>query len=499
MDCPVVADSSTTNSSLIQGEPNDDDVLLGRGNHVNYHPGNIRFRQLAVAKSPAYAAAKAKGDKRAKDVITTQLVDEVTENGARFLREVEAVDEPKDCVWEVVTGQVVSTKVRQAMRDALKASRDSTAALLGKRESRHSLAAAGKCSRHEQVHISSPCAVQQLARKKDRHCGVNRASQEVDMRPAREAQQLSHLGLAERSMMLPDGIHHQHLDSQNNHCLPPSGGISLGNDSPMPQHSSTISDAGAGYRRQFLQGQQRQHQFTGNLSANGNMGIGSFAQPQNQDTQRRLHRLILHNSMIQQRTLPVVNGLFPTGFGQHTIPRDHIWLSSTHHQQHSVRFLDPSSTTQPPPPPLAPREIVRVPFLDTAVPPSHHNHQHVNFGASGSLAHDDNDDDDDNSNHTAATAVSWTFSPPLQHRVTLPDHDRQHQNEDSSSWRDFQPPLDHPVQPLASSYYTTSEDTATTTTAPPPEYTSSMTTTAAARSQENSMLLPLLDLDFECT
>ena len=137
MDYTVAADS-TINNALIQGEPSDVDVLLGRGNHVNYRPGNIRFRQLAAAKGLAYAAARSKED---KDAITAQLVDEVTENGGRFLRQVDVVDEEEDCAWEVVTGQIVSMKVRQAMRDALKGTGNSPA-LLRKR----SLAAAGKCS-----------------------------------------------------------------------------------------------------------------------------------------------------------------------------------------------------------------------------------------------------------------------------------------------------------------------------------------------------------------
>ena len=102
---------------IIQGEPNDFDVLLGRGNHVNYRPGNVRFRKLAEEKSLAYASANTQAN---KDAMAAQLIDEVTKHGGRFLRQVKTLSADDDDVWEEVTGKLVSTKVKQSMRDALK-------------------------------------------------------------------------------------------------------------------------------------------------------------------------------------------------------------------------------------------------------------------------------------------------------------------------------------------------------------------------------------------
>ena len=114
--------SNDSQSSIVVDDPNEFDVLLGRGNNVNHRPGNVLFRKMAAEKSTEYTAS---AKKEHKDAIAQQLIGEIIDRGGRFLRPITAANSKGEHVaaWEVVTGEVVSTKAKQAMRDAAASAR----------------------------------------------------------------------------------------------------------------------------------------------------------------------------------------------------------------------------------------------------------------------------------------------------------------------------------------------------------------------------------------
>lgn len=104
-------------SQVQEDGPTDADVIFGRGNGANYHPGNIRFRQLTLRKVEAYCEARRREQ---KDELARQLLAEVEQNGGRFLKSVEVTTSEGETVsvWEVVPPNKVLAKVKQALRDA---------------------------------------------------------------------------------------------------------------------------------------------------------------------------------------------------------------------------------------------------------------------------------------------------------------------------------------------------------------------------------------------
>lgn len=93
-------------------EPNDDDVLLGRGGFTNTHPGNIKFREKALELRSWYEES----DKEQKFAISKVLLESVTDNGNRFL------ERGNDGLWHEVVGNRVGKcpcrkKASQALRE----------------------------------------------------------------------------------------------------------------------------------------------------------------------------------------------------------------------------------------------------------------------------------------------------------------------------------------------------------------------------------------------
>jgi len=90
--------------------PNDNDVLLGRGNFANAHPGNKQFRAYVEIQRPDYDASQ-KCDKPifAKLIITT--INNLVPPG-RFLTQDSDTDE-----WIVVDDRKAYNKTRQALRE----------------------------------------------------------------------------------------------------------------------------------------------------------------------------------------------------------------------------------------------------------------------------------------------------------------------------------------------------------------------------------------------
>lgn len=59
-------------SRSIVVEPNPMDILCGRGKSISAHPGNVRFRDMIVARREEYQHAKKRDD---KSRITEEIVD----------------------------------------------------------------------------------------------------------------------------------------------------------------------------------------------------------------------------------------------------------------------------------------------------------------------------------------------------------------------------------------------------------------------------------------
>jgi len=90
-------------------EPNDADVLSGRGASVNAHGGNKKFRALCFARKPEFEA----GNHAAKRRIATEIVAAISNGGtARFLKR----KSDKEPWYEMTTEQSI-LKSCQVMRD----------------------------------------------------------------------------------------------------------------------------------------------------------------------------------------------------------------------------------------------------------------------------------------------------------------------------------------------------------------------------------------------
>ena len=314
-------DATANRRCIIQGEPNDFDVLLGRGNHVNYRPGNVRFRKLAEEKSLAYASANTKAN---KDAIAAELMDEVTKRGGRFLRQVKTLSEDDDDVWEEVTGKPVSTKVKQSMRDALKTPGGSQTL---------PLASIGKCPEEQgtnkPVHRLSTYS-SYVARKRVSTSVHTRTPGETDgvRYASRAAQEHPPIGSEERSNVSPLGIRPQPLDRQNHRFRP---GNTLETRSAMLQQLAA-SDLGEALQQQMIREQHHSiHQF---VDSNLGFGVGN---PQYQDCSQsqQLQQLLLQSSLQHQlQHMQQVRGQYviPTSFGQQT-SRDPLGITTD--QQHA--------------------------------------------------------------------------------------------------------------------------------------------------------------------
>jgi hypothetical protein len=118
----MTAQFRANNANLVLcAYPND--VLFGRGNTVNNHEGNIRFRMLALERLIEYSSCR---NNRTKNAIARQIVDGVARLGGRFLRkagveENSPTDEPLG--WMIVDEEAVLAKVKQTFRDHMAESR----------------------------------------------------------------------------------------------------------------------------------------------------------------------------------------------------------------------------------------------------------------------------------------------------------------------------------------------------------------------------------------
>jgi hypothetical protein len=95
-------------------EPEDSDVLLGRGGRSNHHPGNKRYREEVKNLQQWYSEEE---DKNKKTDLSQMLVDYVVHNlKGRFLEE-EKVDKKGTDRWYVVPNITARRKASQALRE----------------------------------------------------------------------------------------------------------------------------------------------------------------------------------------------------------------------------------------------------------------------------------------------------------------------------------------------------------------------------------------------
>jgi hypothetical protein len=90
--------------------PTENDVLCGRGNGVNLHPGNQKFRAMIKALKPEYVAAS-KPDKSSFPYLVVAEIQNAVPPG-RFMKYC-----PKSDQWHELPTKQAITKTRQALRE----------------------------------------------------------------------------------------------------------------------------------------------------------------------------------------------------------------------------------------------------------------------------------------------------------------------------------------------------------------------------------------------
>ncbi len=93
--------------------PHDNDIIKGRGNGANLHPGNIRFRQLVKVAREGYALSS-KADKKRYAASILQHISSLDPPG-RFL------DKDDKGQWFVMDAKESKAKTRQALREGVPA------------------------------------------------------------------------------------------------------------------------------------------------------------------------------------------------------------------------------------------------------------------------------------------------------------------------------------------------------------------------------------------
>mmetsp|Transcript_1214 Transcript_1214/g.1717 ORF Transcript_1214/g.1717 Transcript_1214/m.1717 type:complete len:186 (-) Transcript_1214:171-728(-) len=106
-------------------EPNNYDVLCGRGGATNGFVGNKRYRQIVKDHQDEYLNAR----KKDKVLIARRIVSIIRQNGGRFLRRDEASQE-----WVDVGDKKATEKTSQSLREGLDV-RQKTAHMRGHRRS----------------------------------------------------------------------------------------------------------------------------------------------------------------------------------------------------------------------------------------------------------------------------------------------------------------------------------------------------------------------------
>lgn len=97
--------------STIIEQPNNEDVLFGRGNSIKAHPGNVYFRSLVMQAKPIWDETP----KFEKPTIAAQIIDSITNTdvpGGRFLKHDSATG-----LWRTATYAEAMDKTKKALRE----------------------------------------------------------------------------------------------------------------------------------------------------------------------------------------------------------------------------------------------------------------------------------------------------------------------------------------------------------------------------------------------
>lgn len=103
------------------GKPNTNDVLAGRGNGSNQHPGNIFFRTLVSKKGARYSESSSTD----KKLMISEIVAKIEESGDPPGRFLEKVHGTRD-TWYLMNKKDVLKKTAQALREQQKQKQDTT-------------------------------------------------------------------------------------------------------------------------------------------------------------------------------------------------------------------------------------------------------------------------------------------------------------------------------------------------------------------------------------
>lgn len=95
--------------------PTKEDVLCGRGGGINAHEGNVAFRQMVHEQKERYNVA---ANKQEKAEISQQIVDQVKENGGRFLQKDDSRGySSSGSFWVEIDNMKAIAKTSQALRE----------------------------------------------------------------------------------------------------------------------------------------------------------------------------------------------------------------------------------------------------------------------------------------------------------------------------------------------------------------------------------------------
>ena len=94
-------------------EPSEHDVLLGRGSRINFHPGNVFFRNV-IKGSLGREYHRTDTTREEKTSISVQLVHEVQNRGGKFLK-----FDPTAHRWYEISNQQARLKASQALREKM--------------------------------------------------------------------------------------------------------------------------------------------------------------------------------------------------------------------------------------------------------------------------------------------------------------------------------------------------------------------------------------------
>jgi hypothetical protein len=96
---------------LLMPEPNDHDILPGRGSNVNNNPGNVRFIELSREAMHKYETAE-KGQKKA---VSEKIVQQLRREGRRFIYR-------SGDSWGIMDDKQAVAKTSSAIRDQISGS-----------------------------------------------------------------------------------------------------------------------------------------------------------------------------------------------------------------------------------------------------------------------------------------------------------------------------------------------------------------------------------------